>query len=167
MIEKGFLTEEEMLYIQNSLKNDIGINESEYEKLKTLHPYAVVEENNPVIRTSRKLYSTTNYELNSFFLKRFGKKDYDLDYYRDLIYNIGDFANPHKDRNFVTQTTLILMNDKFTGGNLIIDNKDVEFNKIGMFISFDGYKLEHSVTKVESGQRRVLVIMFNKKITLI
>lgn len=166
-METGFLTADEMLFIQDLLKNDIGISESEYQKLKILHPYAVVEHNNPVLKTSRKLYSTTNSLLNNFFLKKFGKKDFDLDYFNELIYNVGDYTNPHKDKNFVVQTTLILTGDDFTGGKLIIDNKNIEFNKIGMFISFDGSKLQHSVTPIESGQRRVLVIMFNKKQTLI
>ena len=67
----------------------------------------------------------------------------------------------------ISQTTLVLLNDDFSGGELFIDKTDVKFNKKKSYINFDGHKLKHSVNKIKSGKRIVLVIMFNKKQTLI
>lgn len=163
----GILTKEEINYIENSLYNNMGMNTTETQNLKLKHPYAFMRDDNALILSSMKHYGLHDNEFNTFILKKFGKPDFEIDFFYELIYNENDYTNPHRDAYFVLQTTLILLSDSFTGGNLLINKKDINFNKTGMFINFNGNVEEHEVTPVITGQRRVLVIMFNKKRILI
>jgi len=166
-MEIGFLNNHQFNFIENSLYNNKGMTEIEYLKLKKNHPYAVMRDDNALILSSMKHYGLHDTRLNEFLLKTFGNPNFKIDFFYELIYNEGDYTTPHLDKKTVLQTTLVLLEDNFTGGDLIIDDKNVNFNKKGMFINFKGYKEKHSVTKVESGIRRVLVIMFNKKQSLL
>lgn len=163
----GELKIDEFNYLTTSLLNNKGMSELEYSILKEKHPYAIMRDDNALILSSMKHYGLHDTEFNSFILNKFGNSNYDIDFFYELIYNINDYTNPHYDKKLSVQTTLILLSDEFTGGELLIDDKDVEFNKKGMYVSFDGFKQKHSVNKVTSGQRRVLVIMFNKKQSLL
>jgi len=157
----------EFNYINTSLLNNKGMSDLEYATLKEKHPYAINRDDNALILSSMKHHGLHDNEFNTFILNKFGNPNYDIDFFYELIYDVGDYTNPHYDEVISVQTTLILLSDEFTGGELLIDKKDVEFNKKGMYISFDGFKQKHSVNKVKSGQRRVLVIMFNKKESLL
>ena len=157
---------DEFNYITTSLLNNKGMSDLEYSILKKKHPYAIMRDDNALILSSMKHYGLHDIEFNSFILDKFGNSNYDIDFFYELIYNVDDYTNPHYDKEISVQTTLILLSDEFTGGELLIDNKDMQLNKKGMYISFDGFKQKHSVNKVLSGQRRVLVIMFNKKQSL-
>ena len=167
MIEKGLLTDNEMNFLINSLSINGGMSEYEYNQLKLKHPYAVKRDDKSVILSDMKHYGLHDPKLNNFLLEKFGRPEYKLDFFYKLIYNKGDYTNIHKDRYIVIQTTLILLNDDFTGGELSIENEHIEFNKKNMYINFDGYNLKHSVSEVKSGQRRVLVVMFNLKKSVI
>jgi hypothetical protein len=167
MIQKGLLTDSEMNFLIHSLSTNIGMNEHEYKQLKLKHPYAVKRDDNAVILSDMKHYGLQDPKLNDFLIKKFGKPEYKLDFFYELIYNKGDYTNTHKDRYIVIQTTLILLNDDFTGGELLIEDEHIDFNKKNMYINFDGYNLKHSVSEVKSGQRRVLVVMFNLKKSVI
>jgi hypothetical protein len=157
---------DEFNYITTSLLNNKGMSDLEYSILKKKHPYAIMRDDNALILSSMKHYGLHDTQFNSFILNKFGNSNYDIDFFYELIYNVDDYTNPHYDKEISVQTTLILLSDEFTGGELLIDNKDMQLNKKGMYISFDGFKQKHSVNKVLSGQRRVLVIMFNKKQSL-
>jgi hypothetical protein len=157
---------DEFNYITTSLLNNKGMSDLEYSILKEKHPYAIMRDDNALILSSMKHYGLHDTQFNSFILNKFGNSNYDIDFFYELIYNVDDYTNPHYDKEISVQTTLILLSDEFTGGELLIDNKDMQLNKKGMYISFDGFKQKHSVNKVLSGQRRVLVIMFNKKQSL-
>ena len=157
---------DEFNYITTSLLNNKGMSDLEYSILKQKHPYAIMRDDNALILSSMKHYGLHDTEFNTFILNKFGNPNYDIDFFYELIYDVDDYTKPHYDKKLSVQTTLILLSDEFTGGELLIDKKDVEFNKKGMYISFDGFKQKHSVNKVLSGQRRVLVIMFNKKQSL-
>lgn len=162
-MEIGFLSDEEMLFLKTSLENNGGMSELEYTKLKIRHPYAIMRDDNALILSSMKHYGLHDEKLNNFLISKFGKSYFKLDFFYELIYNVGDYTNPHLDKEISIQTTLLLLDDKFTGGELLINDKNVSFDKKNMYINFEGYKDRHSVTKILSGQRRVLVVMFNKK----
>lgn len=152
----------EFEYIVNSLQQNNGMSDVEYLLLKEKHPYAVMRDDNALILSSMKHYGKHDTNFNDFLLNKFGQSDYSIDFFYELIYGINDYTNPHRDSRIVVQTTLIMLDDNFTGGELLINGNDVGFNKKGMYINFNGHKDVHSVNRVESGERRVLVLMFNK-----
>lgn len=158
---------DEFGYITTSLLRNKGMSKLEYSILKEKHPYAIIRDNNAVILSSMKHYGLHDTEFNAFILNKFGSPNYDIDFFYELIYDVGDYTNPHYDKQLSVQTTLILLSDEFIGGELLIDDNDVQFNKKGMYVSFNGFECKHSVNKVISGQRRVLAIMFNKKQSLL
>ena len=157
-----YLTNKEFEYLKSLLSQNKGMSHIEYQNLKSRHPYAVEREDNQLIHSKMKHYGLDN-DLSKFINDKFGKPEYEIDFLYELTYNENDYTIIHKDAYFVLQTTLILLSDSFEGGKLMIDEKDVNFNKIGQYINFNGHDQTHEVTQVESGQRRVLVIMFNKK----
>lgn len=168
MMDIGILTDDEIQFLEHHLKLNTGMTEDEISTLKKNHPYIFIQEDTlGIIISNNKLYGQHDQDLNQFFLNRFGKEDYSIDFFYELIYNPGQYAKPHFDKKFVIQTTLILLSEDFTGGQLYINNNDVHFNKKNMYINFCGSKDRHSVSKVENGQRRVLVIMFYKKDNLL
>jgi hypothetical protein len=167
MIEISELNDENFSLLQELLDKNKGISDSEYKNLSIKHPYAINRDDNAVILSSMKHYGLHDKQLNTFLISIFGKPEYELDFFYELTYNEGNYTNPHKDKYTVIQTTLVLLNDDFTGGELFIDETDVKFNKKKSYINFNGHKLKHSVNEVLSGKRIVLVIMFNKKQTLI
>lgn len=158
----GKLSKAQLDFIVDSLQSNPGMSSEEYDCLRKNHPYAIMREDNVLILSSMKHYSLKDEQLTNFFLSYFGNPTYSLDFFYELIYNVGDYTNPHYDKRVAVQTTLILLSDNFTGGELTIDDKSVEFKEKGSYISFDGYRQKHSVSEVTSGQRRVLVVMYNK-----
>jgi len=168
MIKIGELNDDNFFLLQELLDKNKGISDSEYKNLYIKHPYATTVDGNPtLILSSMKHYGLHDEQLNTFLISNFGTPGYELDFFYELTYNEGDYTKPHYDREIAIQTTLVLLNDDFSGGELFIDETDVKFNKKKLYINFDGHKLKHSVNKVLSGKRIVLVIMFNKKQTLI
>lgn len=154
-------------FLLQRLVSNKGMNHAEYNQLSLKHPYAVMRNDNALILSSMCHYGLHDEKLNSFLMNRFGKKEYEIDFFYQLIYNVGDYTNPHIDAHFVKQTTLVLLDDDFSGGDLIISDKKIPFNKKGTFINFDGNKNQHSVEVVTRGTRKVLVIMFNNKKSLV
>lgn len=163
----GLLEKQELDFLCSSLDMNKGMSDEEYKSLSIKHPYAIMREDNALILSSMIHYGLHDNKLNDFILRRFGNEDYVIDFFYQLVYKVGDYTNPHFDKKIVTQTTLVLLNDDFIGGDLILDSKKVPFNKKGMYINFNGNKQKHEVTKVIGGERRVLVIMFNKKVRVI
>jgi hypothetical protein len=161
----GCLNSEEIDYINQALSENGGMNPLEYENLKYKHPYIVIKGEDALILTSMKYYGMHDSKFNSFIVEKFGKPEYEIDFFYELIYDKGNLTKPHRDKYFVLQTTLILLSNEFVGGRLIIDGEDVNFTEIGQYVNFEGNNQVHQVTQLESGQRRVLVIMFNKKRT--
>lgn len=161
------LNDKELEFLTTHLLTNKGMSESEYITLKEKHPYAIMRDDNALILSSMKHYGCHDSELNSFILNKFCNLKYDIDFFYELIYDVDDYTNPHFDKEISVQTTIVLLSDEFTGGELLLNGIDVGLNKKGMFINFNGFKNKHSVNKVLTGQRRVLVIMFNKKQSLI
>lgn len=168
MIYTSCLSAKELEFLNLKLSENKGMSDLELDIHKHKHPNAVDKyQKVNLILTDMKLYGQHDNSLNSFILNKFGKHDYCIDFFYELIYDTNDYTNPHLDKDFSQQTTIILLSDNFTGGELILDGKDVKLNKRGKYISFSGNTTLHSVNKVLSGQRRVLVIMFNKKQTIL
>jgi hypothetical protein len=161
------LTNNEINYLESRLRVNKGMSDREYQSLKKNHPYAVMRDDNALILSDMKHYGLHDSDLNNFILNKFGKKEYNIDFFYELIYKTGDYTNPHLDKKTSIQTTLILLNEDFKGGELVINDKEIDFNKRGTYINFEGYKDTHSVKKVLGGERKVLVVMFNKKQTLL
>ena len=159
----GLLDKIEYEFICSSLDQNKGMSDEEYNTLSIRHPYAVMREDNALILTTMVHFGLHDSKLNDFIMNKFGNQNFDIDFFYQLNYNVGDHTNPHFDKKVVAQTTLVLLSDNFLGGDLIIDNKKVSFNKRGTYINFNGNKLKHQVTKVLGGERKVLVIMFNNK----
>lgn len=158
------LNNEEINYINQALSENAGMNPLEYENLKYKH-LSDGQLGINTLMTSMKFYGGHDSKFNSFIVKKFGKPKYEIDFFYELIYDKGDLSKPHRDKYFVLQTTLILLSNEFVGGRLIIDGVDVNFTEIGQYVNFEGNNQIHEVTQLESGQRRVLVVMFNKKRT--
>ena len=124
----------------------------------------VVDTNNCIISISDNKsihYSNKNIVLYNQLQESFGNSNLVLDFFYKFKYNVGDYAKAHTD-SYSDQTSLILLSDNFTGGEFTLDSKLVNFNKKGMFINFDSTK-RHSVSKVLTGYREVLVMLFQNK----
>jgi len=163
----GELSHTELQFLEKALSENKGMTQAEYAELESRHPYAVMRDDNALILSDMTHYGFHNEELNKFFMTKFGGEDLQLDFFYKLDYKAGDYTNPHLDKYFVLQTTLLLLTEDFTGGELYVDKVNVNLNKKGMYINFAGNSQIHSVTEVTSGVRSVLVVMFNKKDSLI
>ncbi len=162
-MNNGFLTNKEFEHLYSLLLSAKLMDENELMSLQKRHPYAVIIEGSALKVSNKKYYSLDNKNLNNFILEKFGKPEYNIDFFYELVYEVGDSTTAHLDKKISAQTTLVLLSETFLGGELLIDKKNMNFNKIGQFVNFEGYRQLHEVTKIESGKRNVLVIMFNKK----
>jgi hypothetical protein len=168
-INIDYLNSSDMEFIKKSLLNNTGISQSEWESFCINHKYVVnpIESDTHIIDCDKKYYGLGDVVFNKFLLTKFGNPDYTLDVFYKLTYNIGDSTIPHFDITKTIQTTIVLLSDTFTGGDLLIKNQIIPFNKIGSYVSFKGNTTLHGVSEVISGKREVLVIWFNKKLTII
>lgn len=164
----GKLSNTEFDYINTLLTNNKGISKSEYNTLKEKHPYAIVREDNiHIIVKKMTHYTKHDSELSDFILSKFGNDNLDIDFLYKITYSEGEYAEAHRDKASSFKTVLILLNDNFEGGNLIINGTDVLLNKKGMYIEFNGHLNTHEVTKVTKGVRNILAIFLEKKQTII
>ena len=129
----------------------------------------VVDTNNTIIniKDNKSIhYSNKNTILYNKLQELFGNSNLVLDCFYKFKYNVGDYAKAHTD-SYSDQTSLILLSDNFTGGEFGFEprgenKKIVNFNKKGMFINFNSTK-RHSVSKILTGYREVLVMLFQNK----
>jgi len=135
----GCLNSEEIDYINQALSENGGMNPLEYENLKYKHPYIVIKGEDALILTSMKYYGMHDSKFNSFIVEKFGKPEYEIDFFYELIYDKGNLTKPHRDKYFVLQTTLILLSNEFVGGRLIIDGEDVNFT-LGILLLIGTYQ---------------------------
>ena len=163
----GELSHTELEFLEKALSENKGMTQAEYAELEGRHPYAVMRDDNALILSDMTHYGFHNEELNKFLMTKFGREDLQLDFFYKLDYKVGDYTTPHRDKYFVIQTTLVLLTEDFTGGELYVDDKDINLNQRGKYINFNGHDRIHSVKEVTSGIRSVLVVMFNKKQSLL
>ena len=60
----------------------------------------------------------------------------------------------------VTQDDHTKAEDNFEGANLIVDGKNIDLVNEGDYTLFEGHKVNHYVTPVTSGRRKVLVLFY-------
>jgi hypothetical protein len=85
----GILQKDEFEFIISSLEKNDGMNEEEYKLHSLKHPYAVEIEDNDLIISTMKHYNLSDNKLNEFILNKFGNKDYEIDFFYELIYGVG------------------------------------------------------------------------------
>ena len=107
-----------------------------------------------------------NKPLTDFFQQEFNVKKDSIVSIHINEYEEGVECLPHKDTNS-EDTILILLNSCDEGGDLILENKSIGFNEEGQYVSYNGGDITHSVTKVQKGFRRSLVIWLRPKTSLI
>ena len=98
-------------------------------------------------------------------VKKYIKINENEEYIADVHYvnyKIGQGAHAHTDTNSSIRTYVMVMSDKFTGGNFYLEGEHIHLD-FGDMIEFDA-DLLHSVKPVESGNREVLVIFVKKSI---
>lgn len=78
-----------------------------------------------------------------------------------IKYVVGEGAKPHTDDSISDKSYILLLDDKFEGGEFYLDNKHIKFEK-GDLLEFQGHLL-HEVKEITQGQREVLVIFSKKK----
>ena len=112
----------------------------------------------------RKIINQDLFEIN--------KEYFVSDWITFLIYKENDFFGLHKDDNIqygksekkILYSGGYLLNDKFEGGEFLVNNQKIQKN-VGELFFFDR-KAPHEVTKIESGIRYSLhfaIETFNKK----
>jgi len=93
--------------------------------------------------------------------KTFNIDDYDLLWLQMTEYKNYEALRNHLDSK-LNKTMIVLLTDKFIGGDTLLDSVKVDFNK-GDAILFDGYRVFHQVTPVHSGVRNALNIWLKPK----
>lgn len=91
----------------------------------------------------------------------FNIDDYDLLWLQMTQYQNYEALRNHLDSK-LNKTMIILLTEGFVGGDTLLDSVKVDFNK-GDAILFDGYRVYHQVTPVQSGVRNALNIWLSPK----
>jgi len=73
-------------------------------------------------------------------------KDSFINYSEIVKYPIGNAKGEHLDHTYHPYTSIIYLNDKFTGGETVVDNQIVKPER-GKVLSFNGRDLLHKVNK--------------------
>lgn len=169
MIQTDTLSSQELSFIKSSLESNRGISGLEMDRFEKNHPYVVNKVNNEyhIIDCNKEYYGLHDINFNNFLIEKFSQGDWTLDTFYKLTYYTGDYSLPHKDVKSTACTIVVLLSDNFTGGETIIDGKDINLNRTGMYVAFNGSEIQHGVNKVTSGSREALVIWFNRKEDLI
>lgn len=109
-----------------------------------------------------------NNELSSFINNITGYTTPQINSLFYITYNEGDKLPAHRDRrnpsikqnpeHSISYSFLLDMCEE--GGEFLLDNQDVEFNKPGQYLWFDGWDIVHEIKEVKKGQRRVFVVWY-------
>ena len=153
------------------------------EDLKKLNGLVVSSLSNP---TNPILASMDEYQQSTTFFKPYDNKElsdfinnitgYTTPQINSLFYityNEGDKLPAHRDRrnpsikqnpeHSISYSFLLDMCEE--GGEFLLDNQDVEFNKPGQYLWFDGWDIVHEIKEVKKGQRRVFVVWYRPDTT--
>jgi len=88
-------------------------------------------------------------------------KDSFINYSEIVKYPIGNAKGEHLDHTYHPYTSIIYLNDKFTGGETVVDNQIVKPER-GKVLSFNGRDLLHKVNKATAD--RYTISTWYKKI---
>jgi hypothetical protein len=158
-----------------------NIDSNDIERIKQIYNKGNENSGDDINNIYNKRFKKEDYNLNivsanTFFCDLYNKELIDVitkyikikpdEYIANIHYinyGVDDEAKPHVDTNASIRTYIIMLNDKFEGGEFYLQNKLVPF-KMGDMIEFDANKL-HSVKPIKNGNREVLVIWikWNKK----
>jgi hypothetical protein len=86
-----------------------------------------------------------------------------IDYFPIVEWPTNSQMDLHYDRDDQAYTSIIYLNDNFTGGETAVKIKDTFLNirpKKGLICTFNGNICEHYVTKITSGTRYTLPVWF-------
>ena len=95
-----------------------------------------------------------NYEI-----QKISKYHY-ANYFQLTKWNTGCFAQAHKDIQNHIWSSILYLNNNFTGGETIVCDEIVK-PETGKLIIFEGAKLSHSVNKITKGVRYTIPCWYN------
>lgn len=88
-----------------------------------------------------------------------------------IRYGVGQSLTRHKDETMLdiknpdkSLSIVFMLNTPTRGGEFYLDDKLVEFNKVGQYVEFYGKEQYHEVKEVTEGVREVLVMWYRPKI---
>lgn len=163
------LSNNEYNFLKTELDNTPIMSDNELKYVKLAHPQLYyttknIKNESVALYTEKSyVYHLTNEKLNKFICDKFDEPIKNLYMMHRLFYGKGGFAKKHRDRFTTHKTISIIMNDEFTGGDMYINNKLVNMNKQGEYVSFNGSTDEHEITEITNGVRDVLIVWFSKK----
>ena len=99
-----------------------------------------------------------------FFNKKFSQDNLHL-----MRWDVGHEMRPHNDlgghNEFAHRhyASIVYLNDNYVGGDLYIPKFDINIKpKKGLFVCFEGSKIEHGVSKIEEGTRFTSICWFTE-----
>lgn len=160
------------------------INTLSDSELSTLYKLVDKSLNNPKNPKLGKVdeYSTSstffrpknNKELVEFINSITGHETKNINSFFHITYNVGDKLPRHRDRSnpdihenpehSISYSFLLNMCEE--GGEFLLDDENIEFNKPGQYIWFDGHDIFHEIKEVKKGKREVLIIWYRPSIEI-
>lgn len=116
--------------------------------------------------TECEYYDITNKDINkklSIILQKENETPISL---HTLIYRQGAEMKRHRDTNSA-DTFVIMLEDNFEGGVFYLNEEPTQFKKRGEVARYHGHTNFHSVTPITKGTRKVLIVWYANKESLI
>ena len=160
---------DDFLYLKSQLEITPLMNDDEINFVKSAHSQLystyIGEKGDDValITENSIIYSLKNKNLNNFLCEKLEEPIEYLYMIHKHIYGVGDFAKKHKDRYATHKTVSIILSDEFEGGDMYVNDKKIQLNTNGEYVSFFGGNDFHEVKPITKGNREVLIVWFSKK----
>lgn len=155
------------------------LSDDQLSKLRSLIDEALLNPNNPKLgRVDEYSASSTffrpknNKKLVEFINSITGHKAQNINSFFHIIYSEGDKLPRHRDRSnhdilenpehSISYSFLLEMCEE--GGEFLLDDRQIDFNTPGQYVSFDGQDIFHEIKEVKKGQREVLVIWYRPEV---
>ena len=101
----------------------------------------------------KKIYSDINYHG-----RKFSDKSY-VNHIDFVKWPAGEKQNTHKDLPIYSSTSIIYLNDNFTGGETRVGDMNIK-PKTGKIVSFTGQEYDHEVYEITKGTRYTLAVWY-------
>jgi len=91
------------------------------------------------------------YNILKEFIKTVNE-NYEINYFQIVKWPTGEFQDEHLDFDYHPYTSILYLNDDYTGGETVVGDTTIlpEKNKL---IGFEGDKMTHKVNKITEGTR--------------
>ena len=91
------------------------------------------------------------YNILKEFIKTVNE-NYEINYFQIVKWPTGEFQDEHLDFDYHPYTSILYLNDDYTGGETVVGDTTIlpEKNKL---IGFEGDKMTHSVNEITEGTR--------------